>query len=233
VGTSGSEASSPDKGSRIIGILGIFSGVFVIVTLLSIVLEPTPAAPDQSLSTFNSNQGLYALYGMAPVLMSTFLIPFAAGFSKIVRQKSPSVSLAAAFLVVTGVLTVTIGTVLQIASLYAISQGPSGATYATEAAYSAYLVDTFAGALGTMTVLLAGFGLLLFAWLTWKGEAFPRWLSYVLLVGGVSGILGSTVVVIGISFIFIIGFLVLLAVWGFGAGAALLRNKPMVAQPAK
>jgi hypothetical protein len=212
-----------DKGTRIIGIIGILAGVFTIIFILGAGSAP-PATPDQELSTFNAHQNSYAFYGVGTALFAAFFIPFAAGFSRIVRQKSPSVSSAAAFLVAAGVLTQAIANNLLVGSLFAISSAPSTATYATDATYFAAVVSNFTNELFGMVGILAGLGVLLFAWVIWKSEVFPKWLSYVLLVGGVLGILGSAPLGF-VGFIFVLGLIVLGAVWGFGAGIVLLRSK--------
>jgi len=156
----------------------------------------------------------------------------------IVRQKSPSVSAAAALLAATGALMVAIGDNLYVGGLFAISAAPSTATYATDATYFAAVMYNFTDNLPLIGALLAGISMLLFAWVIWKGEIFPRWLSYVLLVGGVLGILVQLVGGIEgtfapIDLVFVAGLFVALAVWGFGAGIVLLRSKPTIAQPAK
>jgi hypothetical protein len=227
-----------DKGTRITGIIGILAGVFVIIYFIMTVLTLPPATPDQQLSSFNANQTAYALLGVAAALFATSLIAFAGGFSMIVRQKSPSVSSAAAFLAAIGALLVAIGDNLYVGGLFAISAGPSTASYSNDAAYFAAILYNFTDNLPLNGSLLAGIGLLLFAWVIWNGEIFPRWLSYVLLVGGVLGILvqvagGILGTFAPITLVFVIGLFVVLAVWGFVAGIVLFRAKPTTAEPAK
>ena len=220
-----------DKGSQITGIIGILAGAFLILYIIEIILEqgrvPTP---EQQLSVFNANQSTYAFFGAAAALFGTFFIAFAGGFARIVRQKSPSVSYAAAFLVGAGALTEAISNNLYVGSLFAISAAPSTATYATDATYFAAVVFNFTSILEeSIGVLLIGLGSLLFAWAIWKGEIFPKWLSYVLLVGGVLGILASAPPLGFVGLIFALGFAVLDAVWAFVAGIVLLRSKSTTA----
>jgi hypothetical protein len=232
---SGSGASlSSDSGTRIIGIIGILLGVFTIVALVSFsFLVATTARPTPEnmleLSEFNANQDTYAFFAVGVTLFSTFLIALAGGFSGIVRKRSPSVSSAAALLVATGALTFAIDWDLEVGSLFAISQAPSTATYATDATYFAAVVSNFTSILSEADWLLIGIGLLLFAWAIWNGEIFPKWLSYVLLIGGVLGVLEA--LPLGIPFDIVSAILV--GVWGFGAGRVLLRTKSMMAEPAK
>jgi len=234
----GSEASlSSDRGTRLIGVIGILAGVFTIIYVVAFLLEPVPATPDQQLTVFNSNQTLYAFTGAAAALFAAFIIAFAAGFAGILRQKSPSVAYAAAFLVAAGVLAEAIAANLSAGSLFAISAAPSTAAYATDATYFAAVVFGFAGTVFSLDPLLSGIGLLLFAWVTWKGEVFPSWHSYVLLVGGVLGIVAGLAGILAptsdIPIDLADGFAVLAVVWLLAAGTVLLRSKPTTAQPAK
>jgi hypothetical protein len=108
-------------------------------------------------------------------------------------------------------------------------QAPSTAAYATDATYFAAVVDNFTNNLSELIFLLVGIGLLLFAWVIWKGEIFPKWLSYVLLIGGVLGVLAT----LPPFPIFAEGIPIIFGVWGFGAGRVLLRTESMMAEPAK
>jgi hypothetical protein len=230
---SGSGASiSSDSGTRITGIIGILLGVFTIVELVSFLVVVATTAlptPENWLSEFSANQDTFAFFAVGVTLQSTFVIAFAGGFSGIVRKRSPGVSSAAALLVATAVLTNAIGHLLDIGSLFAILQAPSTAAYATDATYFAAVVDNFTNNLSELIFLLVGIGLLLFAWVIWKGEIFPKWLSYVLLIGGVLGVLAT----LPPFPIFAEGIPIIFGVWGFGAGRVLLRTESMMAEPAK
>ena len=224
--------SSPDKGGRIIGIIGILLGVFTIVDLVSffvlVALTPQPT-PENALSSFNTNQDAFAFYALAETLFCTFVIAFAGGFSGVVRKRSPSVSSAAALLVATGILTFAIALDLEVGGFFAISQAPATATSATYATYLAAVMVGFTSFLSVLAGLLIGIGLLLFAWVIWKDEMFPKWLSYVLLIGGVLGVLAASMNLIPSD----LGLIPLIGVWGFGAGRVLLRTKSTPAEPAK
>jgi hypothetical protein len=208
--------------------------VFTILYGVTVLLVPFGSTAEQQLSVFNANQTLYTLFGVAAALWGTCWIAFAGGFSRIVRQKSRSVSYAAAFLVAAGALTETISTNLYVSSLFAISAAPSTATYASDATYFAAVVSNFTNGLDPLAFSLVSIGMFLFAWVIWKGEVFPSWLSYILLVGGVLGILDCMVLIgllprIGQG----VGFIILTAVWGFVAGIVLLRTKSTTPRPAK
>ncbi len=224
--------SSPDKGGRIVGIIGILLGVFVVVKEVSFfvlaALTPRPTS-ENALSSFNTAPDAYAIYALATTLFSIFVIAFAGGFSGVVRKRSPSLSSAAALLVAAGALTLAIFLDLEVGSFFAISQAPSTAAYAADATFLAAVVSNFGNFLTVLAGSLIGIGLLLFAWVIWEGEIFPKWLSYDLLIGGVLFFLAR---IPPTSFLDFVGE-VLIGVWGIGAGRALLRTKSTLAGPAK
>jgi len=223
--------SSADKGIRIIGVVGILLGIFYIVYIVSFTAPPIHTSPDQQLSTFNTNQASYTFLGAMAPIVDVLLIVFVGGFSRIVRQKSPSLSSGAAFLVVAGALTDVIDDTLTVGSLNAISQAPSTASYATDATYLAAFVSNFVHlSLEPLSIFLISMGMLLFAWVVWKGEVFPKWLSYVVLVGGLFGAVSSFPVLLfhtwsTISIGLGVGYGLPLIVWGFVVGTVLLRRK--------
>ncbi len=228
-----------DKGTRIIGIMGVLTGVFVIIVIVGdlSVTHPSPITSSQfaqALANFNANQNLYAFGFAVEALAYTFLIAFAGGFSRIVRQKSPSVSTSAAFLVAAGGLTLLIVASLTVAPLFAISSAPQTAANSSEAAYLASIVAGLEFDWIWVGFLLLGVGTVLFGWLIWEGGTFPRWLSRVVLVIGIlyfvppiSNILPSTFALL--APIALVGADVLGLVWFFEAGIVLLRSKSTMA----
>ncbi len=239
MGLSGSDASlSSDKGIRIIGIIGVLAGVFVILTIVGDLIIPTPSTPSQQLSTFNANQAAYAFSWGADAVAYTFGIAFVGGFSRIVRKKSPSVSTAAAMLVVASQLFLIISKSLIVGPLFAISSAPQTAANASYAMYLATIVSGLEYQWLFVAFLLAGVGLVLFGWLIWEGEIFPRWLSRVLLVTGILVFVPPITDILPSAF-FLLGAISLLAadvlelVFFFEAGMVLLRRKPTVAEAAK
>lgn len=225
-------SSSSDGGGRITGFIGILLGVFMLVAVaafLYIVVSTPKPTPSDLLSQFTSNQNSYYFLAAGISLFAAFAVAFAGGFSSAVREKSPTVSTAAAFLVAAGALTLAISWDVLIGSLYAITQAPATGAFASDGAYFAGVMDNFNGFLNLLTFLLIGIGSLLFSWTIWKGEKFPRWISYVLLLAGVLGFLSALPPTNGLGIVSVI----LLGVWGIGAGRVLLRTKPTMAEPAK
>ena len=214
-----------------IGIVAILAGAFSFLLILANILTSThTTTSDQQLTLFNSNQSLYAFLGAAAALFGAFGVAFAAGFSRLVWERSQGVSFAAAFLVATGSLVIAIADNVYVGGLFAISQAPSTPAYALDATYLAAVMDNFTNSLTPLSTLLSGLGMLFFASAIWKRGVLPRWLSYVVLVGGVLGILSSafrfaTSQPEGISMIFIFGFVVLFSIWGIGVGMTLLRGR--------
>lgn len=242
VGMGGSEAhSSADKGIRIIGIIGILAGVFSILAIVGDSGAPTPSTSSliaQQLATFNANQTAYAFSWGADALLYTSAIAFVGGLSRIVRQKSPSVSAAAALLVVAGLLAALIDKSLFVGPLFAISSAPRTAANASEATYLATVVAGLFLDWIFVAFLLLGVGLVLFGWLIWEGEIFPRWLSRVVLVLGILYVVPPITDLLPSNFsllapLSLIAADVLGLVWFFETGIVLLRSKSALAEPAR
>ena len=222
-----------DRGKRILGVIAILAGAFTVLMLLSSATLPRPSAPDQQLAVFNTNQNAYLFYGIANVLFGIFFPAFTVGFARFVRQKSPSIASAAAFLTAGSALVGTVFEVFYVDTLFSILDGPSAAAYSTDATYFAAVAANFIDHIGLTITLVGAAGLLLFGWLIWKGNLFPNWLAYVLLAGGIFGILEQLMAigpsVASVASIFLTLFSVLLTVWALASGVSLLRTKSMTA----
>jgi hypothetical protein len=114
--------------------------------------------------------------------------------------------------------------VLYVGTLEAISAAPSTTAYSSSATYFAAVASNFTYYVSAITFLASGVGFLLLGWLTWKGNTFPNWLSYILLAAGAFSILGELIYVVPFGGIFIGGFLILVTVWALAFGALLLRR---------
>ncbi len=242
VGMGGSAAElSSDKGIRIIGIIAILAGVVSILAIIGDSGAPTPTTSSliaQQLATFNANQTAYAFSLGADAVGYTLAIAFAGGLSSIVRRKSPSVATAAALLVTAGALAALIDKSLFVGPLFAIASAPGTAANAPSAAYLASVVAGLFLDWIFVAFLLIGVGAVLFGWLMWEGEIFPKWLSRVVLVLGIlyfvppiTYLLPSALSIL--APISLLGADVLGLVWFFETGIVLFRSKSTVAEPAK
>jgi hypothetical protein len=215
-----------DRGKRIMGVIAILAGAFTVLVLLSSATLPRPSAPDQQITVFSNNQKAYLFYGIANALFGIFFTAFAAGFARFAQQKSPSVASAAAFLTAGSALVGTVFEVFYVDTLFSILDGPSTAAYSADATYFAAVAANFIDHVGLVITLVGAVGLLLFAWLIWKGNLFPNWLAYVLLAGGIFGILTQAMAIYGSdASIFLTLFSVLLAVWALASGVSFIRTE--------
>lgn len=186
-----SSGTEPRHGSHLIlGILGILTAVFIVVSLAASFLIPYPSnfTPTDNQSVYLANVDLFWLVLGAGLAAVAFGIPFFAGVTQMVATRSPALASGTSVLFGAGFVFVGIDLLFFTGVPYVVSQIATGPAYSASAAYTsaiAYELTSYLFDIVMVTIL--GVALVIFAWLSWRSALVPRWLSIVALIGGVAG----------------------------------------------
>jgi hypothetical protein len=216
-------SGTESRGTNLIGIFGVLTGIWIVISLGVDFATPSPSSSLNALSTYQSNVDLFWASLATTVVVVAVAIAFIAGMLQLLSPRSPTVSRASLFLLVAGAVVVVVGEAIEIVGMWAVTQGPTGGTtYGPIAIAQA----AFAYNLGTVVLFafpFLGAGLILLAWVSWRSDLFPRWLSVVAAVGGIGGLVA---LVDPTTFVGRTLWLAALAVTGFFVGYKLLRGPP-------
>jgi hypothetical protein len=220
-----------DRGRLLIGVLGIVFGVLTLALLVVDSMAPSISSAS-ALTSYRSNANIFWAEFIVTIALAAVGIPFFAGLGRILSPRSPTLVNGVVLLVVTGVFALVIFQATMTMGLWAVTQGPTGGVYASSAIVQAAFAYNFASEAIGVAFLLWGVGLLLASWAFWGSEIFPKWLSVLTLLGGLSAILAPVMVGplsaldLALSAVSAIVF----AVIGFTSGSLVLRTRPTSAK---
>jgi hypothetical protein len=181
-------AESVARGLSLVGILGVLMGICIVVLLVFDTLTPSVSGSN-ALSSYNGNVNLYWADLLTTVVLAGVGIPFIAGLGRILSPRSSTLASGASLLVVGGLIGLLVAQTVTTMGLWAVTQGPTTGVYATSATVQA----SFAYELGNEAIgvgfFLLGAGIILLGWVGWGSALFPKWLSLLSVIGGVSGLL--------------------------------------------
>jgi len=197
-------------------VFSLLAGVLTLLLVMGLFLPSTTAA--QFLSTYNANQVIYGIFGLAALLWSVFSIPFVVGLGTLLRAKSSSFALAATILSSVGILLLGSAFFIPQQALGALSLVGNLAPGSAEATYHAAFWYHFSGSLAYPAFCSWGLGQVLFGWLAWRSQVLPNWLAVLGIIGGIASfappIVYVQVIIFG-SFI----------IWGVTTGILLLQSR--------
>jgi hypothetical protein len=187
---SAGERGGPGGVFLVLGILGVLTAATTVLGLVGSLLIPYPsnATPIDIQSVYLANVDLFWLVLGGGLAAAAFGIPFFAGITQLVGGRSPALVSGTSLLFATGFVFVAIDVLFFTGVPYAVSQVPAGSTYSASAAYlGAVAYQLTSDVFNVVMVTFLGLGLVIFAWLSWRSELVPRWLSIVALIGGIGG----------------------------------------------
>jgi hypothetical protein len=218
---------TPDSDSRglsLTGVLGILTGIWIVIVLALDIATPTPS-PVNALSSYLGNVDIFWAGLAATAMLGAIGIPFLAGLGRVLTPRSSTVAWGSSLLLIVGILVMVITEAIEVVGLWAVTQGPTTGMFAASATVQA----SFAYTLGTESFgfgfFFLGAGLVLMAWVSWSSELFPKWLSALILIGGVTGLVAPIMVgpLALVSIVFAVITSVALVVMSFLVGYKLLR----------
>jgi hypothetical protein len=212
---SGIAPSAADRGKAIVGVLGILTGITVAGVLVTSIFTPQPSALN-AYSTYLSNVNLYWAGFILALASAVVGIPFFAGVGRMLSDRSTLVAPGATLVMIAGIVIAVLGGIVSTGAFWAISQGPTGSMYQSNAVFEGAFWDNFSFILTIFGFALAGLGFILFGWLAWRSNIVPNWAAIVAYIGGVAGFL------VGVTIFSFIVTLIAFIIWGFVIGARLL-----------
>lgn len=142
-----------------------------------------------ALSVYLSNVNAFWIDYLCVIAAASVGIPFIAGLGEILSDRSTTIARGAVLLVFAAIFLRLVAGTIEVVGLFAVSQGPTGGAYATSAEVQAAFAFHL-GAFGAgVAYVMLGFGLVLVGWVSWGSPLFPWWLSILVLVGGIVGLL--------------------------------------------
>ena len=209
--------------SRFPALLAFLAGGLSAALLLFSLLSPQPD-PEHLLTFASTHRGAYALLASLALAWSIFSAPFVVVLSDVLGGVNRLIASAAKLLTAGGILLLGFAIFISVgATLSVVSAQPAPSP--DIAAYQLKFWSHLGFYLTDPGLMAWGLGQFLFGWLSWRGDALPRWTSVVGLVGGAAGLL--TLAVYQTPVLALLQLLCF-AVWGFAVGIHLARTSTAV-----